>query len=407
MPGKIDNVPFIIISDLNDSNSIDVLTSLEGTYNILVERIDNIQTELPKSLIYGDAYEPVLKKNRSTSTYNGYSLGVNELLSARGTFAFGYGNKISNDFAMAFGLGNTVSGQAGMALGWNNTVSGNGSFVEGSQNIASGIYAHSEGYQTKANGHITHAEGYQTEAKGSFSHAEGFNTIADGLYSHVEGYQTTASGTSSNAMGINTMANSSGMHAQGIFNKEDNIIFPKWVKNTSYVIDDCVTYGEFGYKCIVANSDETFNAEHWKCLFRNGATAFVIGNGTDNLARSNAYKVDWDGNGYYNGDVYVNCAADSTGGTKLISEIDYASTTKAGLVRVNGNGVQMVGDRITLIPSTNEQIKAGTAFYAPLGPGNQHRAVFYGLAKAAGDTTQSSSNNAVGAYTDEAKTAIQ
>ena len=67
----------------------------------------------------------------------------------------------------------------------------------------------------------------------------------------------------------------------------------------------------------------------------------------------------------------------------------------------------MVGDRITLIPSTNEQIKAGTAFYAPLGPGNQHRAVFYGLAKAAGDTTQSSSNNAVGAYTDEAKTAIQ
>ena len=32
---------------------------------------------------------------------------------------------------------------------------------------------------------------------------------------------------------------------------------------------------------------------------------------------------------------------------------------------------------------------------------------FYGLAKAAGDTTQASSNNAVGTYTDDAKTAIK
>ena len=32
---------------------------------------------------------------------------------------------------------------------------------------------------------------------------------------------------------------------------------------------------------------------------------------------------------------------------------------------------------------------------------------FYGLAKAAGDTTQASSSNAVGTYTDDAKTAIQ
>ena len=32
---------------------------------------------------------------------------------------------------------------------------------------------------------------------------------------------------------------------------------------------------------------------------------------------------------------------------------------------------------------------------------------FYGLAKAAGDTTQALSNNAVGTYTDDAKTAIK
>lgn len=33
--------------------------------------------------------------------------------------------------------------------------------------------------------------------------------------------------------------------------------------------------------------------------------------------------------------------------------------------------------------------------------------MFYGLAKAAGDTTQSASSNTVGAYTDDAKTAIR
>ena len=40
-------------------------------------------------------------------------------------------------------------------------------------------------------------------------------------------------------------------------------------------------------------------------------------------------------------------------------------------------------------------------------PVKQHRSVFYGLACAAGDTTQSESSNPVGQYTDEAKAAIR
>ena len=53
------------------------------------------------------------------------------------------------------------------------------------------------------------------------------------------------------------------------------------------------------------------------------------------------------------------------------------------------------------------QIKAGTNGSAMISAARLHDASFYGLAKAAGDTTQSASSNAVGVYTPQAKAAIQ
>lgn len=57
--------------------------------------------------------------------------------------------------------------------------------------------------------------------------------------------------------------------------------------------------------------------------------------------------------------------------------------------------------------ATDTQIKNGVNAFAPVVPANQSSAVFYGLAAAAGDTTQSESSNQVGIYTSHAKTAIQ
>ena len=56
---------------------------------------------------------------------------------------------------------------------------------------------------------------------------------------------------------------------------------------------------------------------------------------------------------------------------------------------------------------TDSDIKSGTNNYKPIVPSNQHTAVFYGLAKAAGDTSQASSDNTVGTYTNTAKSAIR
>jgi len=75
---------------------------------------------------------------------------------------------------------------------------------------------------------------------------------------------------------------------------------------------------------------------------------------------------------------------------------------------VQVNGISILENKVANIPmATPDQVKAGFVNFTPIVPSTQHNATFYGLAKAAGDTTQSSSSNAVGTYTDSAKSAIQ
>ena len=93
----------------------------------------------------------------------------------------------------------------------------------------------------------------------------------------------------------------------------------------------------------------------------------------------------------------------------FVKNTDYASNTTAGVVKIyinNGIGIDSDG-RLKTIPAGNSDAKAGGNNSLPITPFYQHSSVFYGLAKAAGDSTQSASNNAVGTYTNEAKAAIK
>lgn len=98
-----------------------------------------------------------------------------------------------------------------------------------------------------------------------------------------------------------------------------------------------------------------------------------------------------------------------------IANIPKASSTDFGVVKTSiygvddhaDGGIFSLNDKLIVIGSNFSKIKAGADLAAPVSAGNQHVAAFYGLAKAAGDTTQSQSNNAVGTYTDEARSAIQ
>lgn len=86
-----------------------------------------------------------------------------------------------------------------------------------------------------------------------------------------------------------------------------------------------------------------------------------------------------------------------------------ATMYRPGLVRPSHEkGLQFIDNygQIAILKATDAQVKAGTDTYAPIVPSNQKNSVFYGLAAAAGDTTQSKSSNAVGKYTEAAMSAI-
>ena len=92
-----------------------------------------------------------------------------------------------------------------------------------------------------------------------------------------------------------------------------------------------------------------------------------------------------------------------------VAEIPIANTSNFGVTKIkNGYGIRVSSSNEIIIDYASEAgIKNGVQYYTPIVPRYQHNSVFYGLAKASGDTTQSGSSNAVGTYTDEAKTSIQ
>ena len=101
--------------------------------------------------------------------------------------------------------------------------------------------------------------------------------------------------------------------------------------------------------------------------------------------------------------------SDLTNDSDFVSNTDYASSSTGGVVKINDYyGLSMLsGGTATTSPAQSAAIKAGATPYCPIVPSKQHESAFYGLAKAAGDVTQSASSNAVGTYTDTAKTKIK
>lgn len=82
---------------------------------------------------------------------------------------------------------------------------------------------------------------------------------------------------------------------------------------------------------------------------------------------------------------------------------------QAGAVRIGGidNGLAVVNGTTVVAGATDSLIKSGSEnTRRTISPGNQHKAVFYGLAKAAGDSTQALAANGVGQYTESAKSSI-
>lgn len=105
-------------------------------------------------------------------------------------------------------------------------------------------------------------------------------------------------------------------------------------------------------------------------------------------------------------DVQVNGVSVLSDGVANIPEA--VNNGNYGVVKISsGNGIGRASNGyLYTVTSTDAQVKGGTNSARPISPLNQHLSTFYGLAKAANDSTQSASSNPVGQYTDAAKSAI-
>ncbi len=202
-----------------------------------------------------------INNNVATGTYS-HAEGYHTTASGNSSHAEGYSTTAGN-YSHAEGYMATASGAASHAEGESTVTSGTGSHAEGYMTTASGDYSHAEGYSTSASGYYSHAEGGSTTASRYYSHAEGHNTAASGDSSHAEGYGTSASGDFSHAEGYGTTASGYYSHAEGL----DTIAG--------------------GYQHVEGryNVSDTSNTY-----------AHIVGNGTADDARSNAYTLDWSGN---------------------------------------------------------------------------------------------------------------
>jgi hypothetical protein len=109
--------------------------------------------------------------------------------------------------------------------------------------------------------------------------------VAGGDYSHIEGNNNVAFGASSHAEGIYTIAVDDGSHVQGKYN----------IAESNYV--------------------------------------HIIGNGTSIDSKSNAHTLDWEGNAWYSGDVYVGSTSGTNkdAGSKKLATEEYVNNIVANL----------------------------------------------------------------------------
>ena len=294
----------IVQNDLS-ANSITTnkltLNSYELNKVINDQNTMNTSTNLEKSLITAN-YVNVNKPGLITSANHSEIFNCYKNDDGTNTIK----NIASGNYSHAEGSGTKAEGNNSHAEGSNTTASGKCSHAEGFNTIASNGFSHAEGYHTKASGSSSHAEGDNTTASGNYSHAEGNNTTASGDYSHTEGYYTKASGMYSHTEGYYTKASSSSSHAEGGSTTASG--------NRSHAEGSATTasgdYSHAGGYHTTAN--QTYQTVIGAYNTYNGSEnnkidkLFVVGNGTDNNNRSNAFIVDKDGNAIVQNNLTVN-----------------------------------------------------------------------------------------------------
>lgn len=252
---------------------------------------------------------------------NAVAMGENNKSLNKDSFVTGMNNEVIGQYSFGVGRDNTV-GYAGFASGRSNTAnvyghaegnqviaSGETAHAEGKLTVASAFSAHAEGYDTeataraahsegeltKATGMRAHAEGYKTKSSGEESHSEGSETTASGKYAHSEGNKTIASGESAHSEGAWTVAKGLYSHAEGKTSVSNGL--GSHAEGCDTVANGKGAHSEGLYT--KAGSDFQHVQGKYNIVDSSNVYADIVGNGTSNTARSNAYTLDWSGNAWF------------------------------------------------------------------------------------------------------------
>lgn len=297
------------------------------------------------------------RKEGSTVGSDSFAEGRSTTASGTASHAEGQNTEATKNQAHAEGFATTASKAQAHAEGYYSTASGVASHAEGDHTISSGANSHAEGSFTTAIGDNSHAEGQSTKAVGSHAHAEGYGInsstsltgdanattyttnsilrigdvisygsvyatvvdvnktdktitlnktlsaeaalsstaaghplgISSGNYSHSEGSTTTASGESSHAEGTRTLASGNNSHAEG---------------------DNTIAHGYSQHVQGKYNIEDTENKY-----------AHIVGNGGFDTP-SNAHTLDWNGNGWFAGQLKVGGTGQDDTAAKTIATLD-------------------------------------------------------------------------------------
>lgn len=262
-------------------------------------------------------------------------------------------------------------GDYAIALGRNSKASGSSSYAEGLYATARGNRSHAEGYSTSALGTSSHAEGYYTTASGDDSHAEGCYTQALGDYSHAGGYYTTADHLGMTVIGkcnktstLDEYGLTSDFVTQAIYTSQSytmSTVAPTpsytngtftW-ENTVVKMGSDLAVGDYikinnndtSYWQLKSMTQNTGSMRLWTVAKyelvgkskRPGNYVFVVGNGESSTARSNAHTLDWSGNAWFSGDVYVGSTSGTNKdeGSKKLATEDFVLQNSSGNIVVS------------------------------------------------------------------------
>ena len=184
-----------------------------------------------------------------------------------------------------------------------------------------GTYASAMGNGTTASGNESTAMGYDTTASGEASTAMGYSTTASHQASTAMGRETTASGRRSTAMGYSTTASGNESTAMGYSTTASDF--------ASTVIGQ---YNSSGSS--VTNNATSFSTSN---------TAFVIGNGAASNAKSDAFKVMFNGDTTVSNDLTVSGDVVISSDARLKSNIVSLGSTLSKLLQIDGKSYEIKG----------------------------------------------------------------